>query len=237
MNLIYRLRSRIEKEGILKTIQYICYAMFYCLREGVLNTWLDLIYSHRLLRGNITTSYKELGANDIYHTKYSVLPIIFRLVRISKKDVIVDVGCGKGRVINFLLSRGYRNKLVGIELDKEIAARTAKQFRKYKNVAIIYGNALDNIPKDGTIFYFYNPFDRDVVARFEELLSQMFPTRPIRIIYYNPKSINVFCNGNWRIQYINFEHDLGLHRWGRINKYHELAILTRITDQEVIKKS
>jgi SAM-dependent methyltransferase len=165
-----------------------------------------------------------------------VLPIIFRLVRISKKDVIVDVGCGKGRVINFLLFRGYRNKIVGLELDKEIAARTAKQFRRHKNVTIISGNALNNIPKDATIFYFYNPFSREVVVKFEELLSTMFPNRPIRIIYYNPKSIDVFCNGNWRIQYINFEHDLGYRRWGRINKYHELAILTHIIDQELINK-
>ena len=228
MNLVYRLSFRIKKEGIYKTVQYIGYASFYCIRECVLNTWLDLRYSHRLLRGNITTSYKSLGANDIYHTKYSALPIIFRMVRISKKDVIVDVGCGKGRVINFLLSRGYRNKMIGLELDKGIAATTAKQFRKYKNVIILSGNALQNIPKDGTIFYFYNPFSREVVTQFEELLAQMIPERPIKIIYYNPKSIDVFCNGNWKIQYINFEHDLGYRRWGRINKYHELAIITRI---------
>lgn len=236
MKLIYRLRNRIKNEGICKTIQYIGYATFYSIRECILNTWLDLRYSHRLLRGNIKTSYKALGANDIYHTKYSALPIIFRMVRISKKDVIVDVGCGKGRVINFLLSRGYRNRMIGLELDKEIAARTAKQFRKYKNVSIITGNALLNIPRDGTIFYFYNPFSRDVVIKFEELLTQMFPNQPIKIIYYNPKSIDVFCNGNWRIQYINFEHDLGYRRWGRINKYHELAILTRINGGDVIKK-
>jgi SAM-dependent methyltransferase len=222
-------------EGVCKTFEYIGYATFYCIREGILNTWLDLRYSHRLLRGNITTSYKSLGANDVYHTKYSALPIIFRMVRISKKDVIVDVGCGKGRVINFLLSRGYRNKMIGLELDKEIAARTAKQLHKYKNVSIISGNALQNIPKDGTIFYFYNPFSRDVVIKFEELLTRMFPNYPIKIIYYNPKSIDVFCNGNWRIQYINFEHDLGYRRWGRINKYHELAILTHITGQDTIR--
>jgi SAM-dependent methyltransferase len=236
MKLIYRLRNRVKKEGICKTFEYIGYATFYCIREGILNTWLDLRYSHRLLRGNITTSYKALGANDVYHTKYSVLPIIFRMVRISKKDIIVDVGCGKGRVINYLLSKGYRNKMIGLELDKEIAATTAKQFYKYKNVVIISGNALQNIPKDGTIFYFYNPFSREVVIQFEELLAQMFANRPIRIIYYNPKSIDVFCNGNWKIKYINFEHDLGYKRWGRINKYHELAILTHITGRDEIEK-
>lgn len=236
MKLIYRLRNRIKNEGVCKTIQYIGYATFYCIRECILNTWLDLRYCHRLLKGNIKTSYQALGANDIYHTKYSALPIIFRMVRLSKKDVIVDVGCGKGRVINFLLSRGHRNRMIGLELDKEIAARTAKQFRKYKNVSIISGNALLNIPKEGTIFYFYNPFSREVVIKFEKILSQMFLNLPIRIIYYNPKSIDVFCNGSWRIRYINFEHDLGYRRWGRINKYHELAILTHITNRNGTEK-
>jgi hypothetical protein len=56
----------------------------------------------------------------------------------------------------------------------------------------------------------------------------MFLNKPIKIIYYNPKSIDVFNNGKWIISYINFEKDLGYRRWGRINKYHDLAIIKNI---------
>ncbi len=225
MNLIYRLKCRIHNEGILKTLKYLAYMSFYCLRETLLNTILDLIYSHKLLRGNIKTSYKNLGANDIYHTKYSVLPIIFRLIKIRPEDVLVDVGCGKGRVINYWLSRRLRNKIIGLELDHKIAEQTAKHLSRWKNVTIIPGNAIRNLPAEGSIFYFYNPFSKEVVKQFEEALASKYKNRPITIIYYNPKSIDVFCNKRWKIKFINLEKDLGYIRWGRINKYHELAII------------
>jgi hypothetical protein len=167
-----------------------------------------------------------MGANDVYHTKYSVMPLIFNLVPIKERDVLVDVGCGKGRVINYWLSRKLKNRIYGLELDKEIAQRTSKQFAKYKNVSIIPGDAIANIPLNATVFYFYNPFSEDKVRQFEEKLCQLFQGKSIKVIYYNPKSISVFYNGRWRIKYINFEKDLGLKRWGRLNKFHDLAIIT-----------
>jgi hypothetical protein len=176
-----------------------------------------------------------MGANDVYHTKYSVLPIIFKLVPIKDMDVLVDVGCGKGRIINFWLSKKLKNKIIGLELDKRVAHQTSLQFTKKKNVTIIQGNAVDNIPEDGTLFYFYNPFSEEVVEKFEEKLSQMFQKKPIKIIYYNPKSIKAFYNGKWKVKYINFEKDLGCLRWGRINKFHDLAIIKNKID--VINKS
>lgn len=220
-----RIFKRIYNEGLYKTLKYIIYAASYCLRERVCNLIIDLVCSHRLLNGNIKTAYKSLGSNDIYHSKYSVLPIIFKLVKIRPKDVLVDVGCGKGRVINYWIFKKCKNKIYGLELDRTIARQTAKQFSRYKNVTIIPGNALLNIPPNGTVFYFYNPFSKEIVVQFEEILSDMFRNKPITVIYYNPKSIEVFNNDRWSIKYINFEKDLGYKRWGRINKYHDLAII------------
>jgi len=225
MNLLYRLKSRIKDEGIFLTIEYVIYVLFYSIREFLLNIIFDMRYSGKLLNGNIKTSYKHLGANDVYHTKYSVLPIIFKMVPISKNDVLVDVGCGKGRVINYWLSRKLSNKIIGLELDKDVAKKTASHLSRWNNVTIINGNAIKNIPKDGTIFYFYNPFSEEMVNLFEETLSVLYKNKPIKIVYYNPKSIKAFQNNKWEVKYINFEKDLGYKRWGRINKFHDLAII------------
>lgn len=70
--------------------------------------------------------FKRLGANGVYHTDYSVINTIFSLVPIGEQDVLVDVGCGKGRVINYWLSQGYTNKMVGLELDPQVAAQTVQ---------------------------------------------------------------------------------------------------------------
>ncbi len=225
MNYAYRIRQRIAEEGIGKTIQYFFFVFFYCLRENIYEVVYDLHYSRRYLKGNCKTIYKHLGANDIYHTKYSVMPHIFNCIRIRKQDVLVDVGCGKGRIINYWLSRRLKNKIIGLELDPKVARCTGEQFARWKNVTIRQGDAIKNLPENGTIFYFYNPFTEDKVREFEQTMKEKFGTRPIKIIYYNPKSIHVFQNGNWRIRYVNFERDLGLKRWGRINKYHDLAII------------
>ena len=226
MSYFDRIKRRIKSEGLFKTIKYILFVGFYCLIDCMCITWLDIRYSKRLLKGNIKTSYKHMGANDVYHTKYCVMPLIFRLVPILEKDILVDVGCGKGRVINYWLSKKLRNKIFGLELDTNVARQDAQQFKKWKNVSIIEGDAITNIPENGTIFYFYNPFTADKVEEFEGKLSKMFCDKPIKIVYYNPKSIHVFRNGKWNIRYINFEHDLGIKRWGRLNKYHDLAIIT-----------
>ncbi len=231
MKIAYRIRRRIREEGILRTIQYLIYASYYCFREYLYEVYFDLRFSRKSLRGNCISIYKELGANDVYHTKYSAMPLIFRFLRIKKNDVLVDVGCGKGRIINYWLSRKYKNKIVGLELDPEVARCTAQHFAWCKNVRIKSGDAIAHLPKDGTIFYFYNPFSEEKVREFEAALSAGFSDRPIKIIYYNPKSLKVFMNGNWKIRTINFENDLGIRRWGRINKYHGLAIITNKTKQ------
>jgi len=221
-----RIKQRIDNEGFCQTIKYVSYVFFNCFCEKLYDTYIDLRYSGKLLKGNLKTSYKHLGANDVYHTKYCVMPLIFKFIRISKGDVLVDVGCGKGRIINYWLSKNFKNKIIGLELDPEVAKQTAKQFSKWKNVSIIEGDAISNLPSEGTIFYFYNPFTEKIVEQFEEVLSVMFIDKPIKIIYYNPKSIHIFCNSKWKIKYIDFEKELGIKRWGRINKFHDLAIIT-----------
>jgi SAM-dependent methyltransferase len=159
------------------------------------------------------------------------MPLIYRFVRITNKDVLVDVGCGKGRMINYWLSRKLGNRIFGLELDPRVAGYTARNLSKWRNVTIKSGDAIANLPKDGTVFYFYNPFTEEKVREFEAALSERFANKPITVIYYNPKSLKVFQNGKWRIRYIDFEKDLGLRRWGRINKYHDLAVITNQVGQ------
>lgn len=226
MGYYYRIKCRIKEEGIACTIKYIFLVSFHCLIGFMRDNIMDLKYSRRLLHGNQKSPYKHMGANDTYHTDYSVMPLIFRQLTIKASDVLVDVGCGKGRVINFWLGKKLHNKIYGLEIDPVIARNVASQYTDRKNVTIISGDAIQNLPQEGTIFYFYNPFSELKVREFEEKLRS-FPTSNIKIIYYNPKSIQVFDNDCWHIHHINFERDLGVKRWGRLNKYHDLCIIRK----------
>lgn len=226
MNILRRLANRIQNEGLKKTIKYIGYAGWDEIKTATMDTMLDLKYSGRLLTGHLPTAYKHLGANDVYHTEYPAMSIIFSQITITPEDVLVDVGCGKGRIINYWLSQGYVNKIYGLELDPAVAENTTMQFNNWGNVSIWSGDATLQIPQDGTIFYLYNPFSSEKFVEFESQMAKLAQHKKITLLYYRPQSLSVFETGRWNIQLIDFDKDLGIHQWGRLNKFHKLAIVT-----------
>ena len=63
----------------------------------------NLIYDLRfggVLRGDIETRFAGLEANNMVNSAYWSTQIIFKHEDIGSADVLVDLGCSKGRVIN-----------------------------------------------------------------------------------------------------------------------------------------
>jgi SAM-dependent methyltransferase len=133
--------------------------------KAVCNAVRDLRYGG-FLGGTIHTRSPHLEANDIANSDYDHLQQLFAEVQIGPDDVLVDVGCGKGRAINWFLSRYPNNKVYGIELDAEVCARTRARLRRFSNVNILCGDAIELLPSDGTVFYLYNPFGESVMRKF-----------------------------------------------------------------------
>ena len=129
------------------------------------NAVRDLRYG-ALLGGTIRSRYEHLGAFHVTNTPYDDLPVLFARAGVTPDDVFVDVGCGKGRVINWLLDHHPENRIFGIELDPEVCAATAKRLRRFENVQIVCGEATGLLPEAGTLFYLFNPFDDQVLRRF-----------------------------------------------------------------------
>ena len=149
------------------------------------NALIDLRYG-----GLLGGAY--LSAHVTENSDYVALSHIFEN-RIKASDVMVDVGCGKGRVINCWLGRAPHNRITGIELDEKIANQTRQRLRKYKNVTIIAGDAVQNIPADGTLFYLFNPFDAHILEAFKNRLMSLFSKdSDITVLYYNCKHVDVF---------------------------------------------
>jgi hypothetical protein len=149
----------------------------------------DLRYG-KPLGGTIATKYAHLGANDVGNADYGDLALLFAGVPVGPEDVIVDVGCGKGRSINWFLDRYPGNRIVGIELDPDICADTAKRLRRHDKVTILCGDATAMLPAVGTVFYLFNPFDESVMRRFAEAMLDR--GSPATIVYLNAKHTVVF---------------------------------------------
>jgi SAM-dependent methyltransferase len=144
----------------------------------------------RPLGGTVRSRHEHLGAFHATNSPYEDLERVFRDVSVGPADVIVDVGCGKGRSLNWLIERFPANAIYGIELDPELCAATAKRLRRRRNVTVVCGDATGLIPPEGSVFYLFNPFDGNVMSRFASALLER--GRPATIVYYNAKFLAPF---------------------------------------------
>lgn len=167
------------------------------------NARIDLKYG-AFLGGTIKSSYAHLGIQDVANTDYAVLPFIFK-DKVRESDVLVDIGCGKGRVINWWLSCGLPNQIIGIELDEAVARRTQQRLRRYENVKIICGDALNHLPENATVLYLYNPFTAPWVAKLKDRLKVVYAAaHKITLLYYNCIFVEIFVNDpNWTVEVIS----------------------------------
>lgn len=148
------------------------------------NTWDKLL--------QIKTTGRDDSNSDQYNypyepTPYSVLERLANSGLIRKKDVLLDYGCGKGRV-DFFLAYQVRANTIGIEYDERIyqsaisnqetavsGARTKFELTK----AECY-----DVPAEVNRCYFFNPFS-------VELLHKVM-ARILESYYENPREIYLF---------------------------------------------
>lgn len=165
------------------------------------------------------------GATNVVSTDYSLMPQIFS-GEIQPSDVLVDLGCGKGRILNYWLRMKYGNKIVGIELNGAVADWTRRRLVKHPNVQVVTGSVFNCLPIDGTLFYMFNPFDDlQVACRFSDRLVELFGgRRPFKLLYYACVHLSAFQRDRtWQVE----ERIIKLPRYGRYLARHcRLAAIT-----------
>lgn len=125
------------------------------------------------------------GSTGYEATCYWTLDEIFKDTDFTANDHFVDVGCGEGRVIAWLLSKKFPGRVTGIELDPELAS-VAKEWISQRvsnnSVRLIEGDALKQSYDEYTIIYIFRPFEG---AYFLHLIKRLEATltHPIRLYY------------------------------------------------------
>ena len=155
---------------------------------------MDEIKWDKLL--NIKTTGRDDSRADQFRYPYEATPysVLERLVNsgyITKKNVLLDYGCGKGRV-DFFLSYQARCKTIGIEYDDRIchSAIENKNSAICGNRTIIFLENAESykVPVEVDRCYFFNPFSveilQKVVARIKE--SYYEAQREILLFFYYP---------------------------------------------------
>jgi len=152
------------------------------------NTW------DKLLR--IKTTGRDDSRSDQYRypyepTPYSVLERLANSGLIGKKDVVLDYGCGKGRV-DFFLSYQTKAQALGIEYDERIYKGALDNQRvavSGARTAFVLAKAEEyEVPIEVNRLFFFNPFSvellRKVMARIIE--SYYEKPREMFLFFYYP---------------------------------------------------
>jgi len=139
-----------------------------------------------------TCGRDELGADEYHHpyepTPYSVLERLANSGLIGKDDVVLDYGCGKGRV-GFFLSYQTKAKTIGIEYDERIYERALENQKTAKAKADFVLTRAEEyeLPAEVNRCYFFNPFSVEilnkVMARILESWYE-YPREMLLFFYY-----------------------------------------------------
>jgi len=166
------------------------------------NFWIDYSIQRTFLGGRVESIDGREMIYDSVSTGYNHAELIFfHYYTIKPNDVIVDVGCGKGRVFNYLLFKGIKNKMIGYEINIPLAEQTRRGLRRYKNVEIKCENIFDEFPYDANLFYLFNPFKLAMMRDFKNEILKLKGNNPT-ILYFNPTCLEVFDDSQFTYQLI-----------------------------------
>ena len=144
----------------------------------------------RLLR--IRTTGRDDSHADRYRypyepTPYSVLERLAQSGRIWKKQVLLDYGCGKGRV-DFFLAYQAGCRSIGIEYDDRIYAKAMENKKAAASGArtefVLESAENFPVPVEVDRVYFFNPFSLEILRKAMARLLESY--------YENPREIQLF---------------------------------------------
>lgn len=140
----------------------------------------------------IKTSGRDDTKSDCFRYPYEPTPyaVLERLANsgfIRKQDVVLDYGCGKGRV-DFFLAYQTRAHCVGVEYDERIIAMARENQKNAVSagrVEILLGNAETfPVPEKVNRIFFFNPFSVEIL--------QTAMARILESYYENPRELLLF---------------------------------------------
>ena len=164
-----------------KTVQFIAAKIWFYI-----SVKKDKKIGSRKLTDTIPTKYEKLGAYDTQSTDYACLNKIFHDKPLADDDVFVDVGCGEGRVLTYLYLKGFKGKIIGVELDPDIAKTAADRTSDCQNIEVKCSNILEctDVLKTASVYYLFNPFCGKILLQLVEKIEEN-ATQPVKIYYCN----------------------------------------------------
>lgn len=129
---------------------------------------------------------------DAYHhpyepTPYTVLKRLADSGLIGREDVVLDYGCGKGRV-GFFLSHQTGARVIGIEYDDRIYAEALLNRNdtasRAKAEFVLTGAETYAVPPAVNRCYFFNPFSLEILRKVMARILESWYEQPRRLLLF-----------------------------------------------------
>lgn len=135
------------------------------------------------------------GHADQYRYPYEPTPyvVLERLAEsgyISRENILIDYGCGKGRV-GLFLHHAIGCETIGLEFDKDIflqAEGNKEAAAKGNGVTFYHADAAEFSVVDADCFYFFNPFSVEILKSVMGRIMESYYENPrkMRLFFYYP---------------------------------------------------
>jgi len=141
---------------------------------------------------HVKTTGRDDSRADQYHypyepTPYTVLERLANSGYITKKNTVIDYGCGKGRV-DFFLSYQTRCKSIGVEYDDRIhvgAMENKKTAVSGGRTEFLLGSAENyDVPEEADRFYFFNPFSVTLLRKVLNKIEESYYQNPREMLFF-----------------------------------------------------
>ena len=190
--LIKRLASSLIARGFKNT-----FALTYHLVYDFLHDMRLGIRTGKKVRGS-ELGYRGTTCVGYSPTRYrNIFKIINSINTPTDRDILLDYGCGKGRVL-IVASKHPFQRVIGVELNPKLCAIARQNIQRAhkklvcKDIQVVNTDAaLYSPPADVTHFFFYNPFGSDILSNVLENMRVSLDNNPRDILI-----ITMFPNGN-----------------------------------------
>ena len=149
-----------------------------------------------------TIGRDEENADQYHHpyepTPYCVLERLADSGLFGEEDVVLDYGCGKGRV-GFFLAHRTKAKTIGIEYDERIYASALENQKravsKGKSDFVLTGAEAYAVPPEVSRCYFFNPFSVEILHKVMARILESWYEHPreIFLLFYYPADEYISC--------------------------------------------
>lgn len=150
---------------------------------------------------------------DSYHyatMSYFTIRRVLGFLSLQNEDVLIDIGCGKGRVL-CLAARFPLQKVIGVDLSKEfceMARVNGERMRGRRSPIVVHNSKAEDFNySEGTVFILFNPFGPLTLNIVLAKIRRDVHSHPVRIAYANPAHDDVFAAHSWLQPYERWERE------------------------------